>query len=52
MTDPNAKTDTTEQPQDAAAKDPSTNTAPPSNPEVEEHHVREGQEKLERIVNW
>ena len=28
------------------------NTAPPSNPEVEQEAVEQGKEKLDRIVNW
>jgi hypothetical protein len=33
-------------------RNPAENTAPPSNPEVEQDALEQGKEKLDRIVNW
>jgi len=39
-------------PETGIDQDPSKNTAPPSNPPVEEDALEAGKEKLGRIVNW
>ncbi len=40
------------QPETGISQDPATNTAPPSNPEVDDKAVEQGKEKLDSIVNW
>jgi hypothetical protein len=40
------------QPETGISQDPSTNTAPPSNPEVDDKAVEQGKDKLDSIVNW
>ena len=39
-------------PQDGVAQDPSTNTSPPSNPEVDREALEKGKEKLDSVVSW
>ena len=40
------------QPETGIEQDPSTNTAPPSNPPTDRDAVEKGKEKLDSIVNW
>jgi len=44
--------DEQKQPETGVNQDPATNTAPPSNPEMDREAVEEGKETLERVVNW
>lgn len=40
------------QPETGIHHDPSTNTAPPSNPPIDEEALEKGKENLNRVVSW